>query len=393
MLSLRLVRAVCVSSALSLLSFAQSSPVVLPNGAGSLITGDDLEGDLNCDEVVFARLGLRSIVQNVPAMGPEFGGRMRWQAKLLTVATVVGSESVLHSYFEQGLLAGLEFDWFFPTGGQAPTTNRLPGEVEVFVLGPEGERELVAKVYGYDAQQYAKRRSMVQMMIMHPMRVYPVWTEDVVTAAGGEESPLAITGMTNRIHGRAAAGGALFLTGIENALVDGAIVSGESVIFPRNQVASLTHGDVGGGPSVPFTEPEARNLARSSGLYAAGDLELDADDLPTSGIVFAEGTIHVNACDLAGRYTFVSASGAIHFHGGRSALRPYLSDVLAVSFAQGVAVSGDGNAFLGELHAPQGTVEVTGSRNTLVGILAARSVAITGSHAVVSDGTHPSALD
>jgi hypothetical protein len=397
MLSLRPLHVLFASSILALLPSAQSgssttSVLLTPPSSTQFANGDDLEGDLNCDEVVFARLGLRSIVQNVPAMGPEFAASMRSRAKILTLAAVVASQSVLHGYLERGLLAGLEFDWFFPHGAEAPTSYRLPGVVEAYVLGPDGEPRLVARIYGYDTQQYAKRRAVVQMMITHPMRVYPVWTEDVVTASGSPECMLAISGMGNAFHGRSVVADALFLTGLNNALLDGLLVGGESVVQARNQVGPVLHGDFATAPAVPFSETSARNLARASGHYFSGDVSLDAEDLPAAGLVFAEGTLRVNASGFSGRVTFVSASGAVHLSGEGDSLRPYLADVLAISFAQKVIVSGDGNAFLGELHAPQGSVEVPGSGNTLVGILAGRSVCVSGSRNVISDGTHPTAL-
>ncbi len=393
MSALRFVRSILVSSALALVSLAQggnqTSQVLLSASSGAqFASGDDLEGDLNCDEVIFPRRGLRSIVQNVPAMGPEFAASMRRRAKTLTLAAVLGSNSVLHSYYQQGILAGLEFDWFFPNGNQAPTTYRLPGIAEIFVLGAESEPRLVARVYGYDAPQYDKRRATVQMMISHPMRVYPVWAEDVLSSCGGHGSPLAITGFANAFHGRVAASDALALTGMQNLLMDGALASGETFVNPHNQVAFLLHADLAPAPSVPFAEDAVRSGARSTGTYAAGDLVIDEEHLPPAGIVFAEGSIRVDTTGAVGRYTFVSASGSVQFRGDGNAFRPFLADVLAVSFSERVVLSGEQNQFLGELHAPLGTLEVTGSDNCLLGILVGASASVTGSSNVVTDGTH-----
>ncbi len=360
-----------------------------PPGGRLFAGGDDLEGDLNCDEVVFVRSGLKSIVQNVPANGVEFAAHMRRRAKALVQAAVLGSESVLHGYFQQGVLAGLEFDWFFPHGNQAPTEFRLPGVVEVFAPLPGGEARLVARIYAYDAAQYIERRAAVQAMISHPMRSYRVWAEDVLLSSGREDGWLAITGFANELHGCAVSGSSFALSGMQNRLADGATAAGETYVHPENQLAFLLGADLRAVPGVPFSEAAARTLALSSGTYAAGDLVLSEGDLPSSGVVFAEGSIVVQASSASGRYTLVSGAGSVHFRGDSSAFQPFLSDVLAVSYAGRVVLAGDGNHLEGELIAPLGSLEVSGSENTLLGILVGAGVRVSGSANVFTDGTHP----
>ncbi len=378
---------------LALLPFAQrgnsANQVLLsPPGGRLFAEGDDLEGDLNCDEVVFVSSGLKSIVQNVPANGAEFAAHMRRRAKVLVQTTVLRSESLLHSYHAQGVLAGLEFDWFFPHGNQPPTEFRLPGVVEVFAPLPGGEARLVARVYAYDAVQYAERRAAVQAMMSHPMRSYRVWTEDVLSSSGREGGWLAITGFGNELHGRAVSGSSFALSGMQNRLPDGASAAGETYVHPENHLAFLLEADLRSVPGVPFSEAAARAQALSSGTYAAGDLVLDEGNLPPAGVVFAEGSIVVQASSASGRYTLVSGAGSVHFRGDSSSFQPFLSNVLAVSYAGRVVLAGDGNQMEGELIAPLGSLEVSGSENTLLGILVGAGARVSGSANVFTDGTH-----
>ena len=132
----------------------------------------------------------------------------------------------------------------------------------------------------------------------------------------------------------------------------------------------------------------ARGAAMGSGTYAPGNLVITEGNLPASGVVFAEGSITLAVDGLSGRWTFVSATGNVSVRGDDVIVEPYIGNTTAIAFQGDVSVAGNGGLLVGELHAPRGSFDVTGSGNTLLGIFVGAGVQLTGSRNVLTDGTH-----
>lgn len=339
------------------------------------------EGDMNCFEIVFARSGLRAIVQNFPDMGEGFTQNQRTLAKWLTREVAFRPGNAIHSYLESGELYGIEFDWFFP-GPVGLARPSLPRSVDVH-LSARGEEGPFAEVYGFLAGEYAAYKLAVEGMIGHPMESFVVWEPETLCTGAAR---LTLVGQQNQLQGPLLAGGDVRLAGYGN-VVDGPLwVAG---LFQRTEGNRTSF--VGRCDGVPLPNPGVhletlRAEARSNGTYFPGDALL-ATNAPPTGVVFAEGHLTVAASGWSGAWTLVSASGDVELAGDDLALQPGVSTVTAIAFSGSVRVSGDRVRAVGELHAPQGTLDVSGSSNTLLGAFTAGGAIVGGDANLLSDGT------
>ena len=176
-------------------------------------TDPDLEGDLNCDEVHFRRAGLFAIVQNHADADAVRAAGMRTAGKLLADAVVFDGAGALSAALASGELAGIEFDWYFPTDGAPPTENRLDVDTAVYGTDELGSSFLIANVYGYDATQYALRKAAVEAAVGHPLRRFSVWAGDAF--ASGLRT--LVSGDDNALFGVACTGGDFGVFGAGNA--------------------------------------------------------------------------------------------------------------------------------------------------------------------------------
>lgn len=373
---------------------AQTTDVIYLNGnhdavQSQYLGGGDLEGELNCDEVVFVRSGVRAISQNSTMADAGYSATIRHLSKTLFNEAVVWHGGNLNAALVSGQMYGVEFDWFFPNGTQPPTVDRLAAEAEVYGTRPDGSTGLIAKVYAYDAAQYALRKAVVESSVGHPLDSYRVWTEDVLTNPAYVFSPIRISGAGNDVYGYARSGKNFSVTGPTNALQHGLGYVGNLTLEPSSTAWFTDVIANAPAPSIPFSEADARALAQSAGTYYPGGLTITDIDPPADGLLFAEGAISVSCNGLARSWTLVSATGRVKVVGDGNAIEAYHQDVIGLSYANKVIVGGDGNTLVGELLAPQGSFEVRGSINTLMGIFLGNGVLITGGDNVLSDGTHP----
>lgn len=351
------------------------------NQASTDSAGSETEGEMNCFEVWFPRANIRGIVPNFPDMGPGFATHMRKLAKLLTCEAVLRSETTLSTQRQTGQLYGLEFDWFFVP---MPPRNSLPNPVQVYLNRRGGETSHFATVYGFDEAAYAAKKAMVEAMVGHPMQTYVIWADDVVTGTG---QPIRATGIGNRVSGPVSSAGAFGLLGLDNAFQGVLSTIGRPRVQAGNHVQFTQRVDSIRTPALLTTVGQARSAAMGGGTYAPGNLVITQANLPPAGVVFAEGALTVAVDGLSGRWTLASATGNVSIRGDDVVIEPFVGNTTAIAFEGDVTVAGNGGLLLGELHAPRGSFDVTGSGNTLLGIFVGAGVQLTGSRNVLTDGT------
>jgi hypothetical protein len=381
------------AGALSGQTLGQGSTLVTipeaPNQASTDTAGSETEGEMNCFEVWFPRANVRGIVPNFPDMGPDFATHMRKLAKLLTCEAVLRGETSLNGHLRGGQLYGVEFDWFFPDMPGMPPRNNLPNPVQVYLQRTSGTSTRFATVYGFGPAEYAAKKAMVEAMVGHPMETYVVWSDDVLT---GTAQPIVASGVGNRVSGPISSAGSFGLLGLENAFQGVLSTVTRPLLSSGNHLQYVHRVDSVRTPSLPMTVGEARNAALDGGTYALGNLVVTEWNVPPDGVVFAEGSITLASDALSGRWTFVSATGNVSVRSDDAVLEPFVGNTAAIAFEGDVSVTGNGGLLAGELHAPRGSFDVTGSGNTLLGIFVGRGVQLTGSRNVLTDGTHPLTL-
>ena len=353
-----------------------------PYGPELDTTSGETEGDMNCFEVVFARSGLRAIVQNFPDMGEGFLQNQRTLAKWLTREVVFRPGNAIHSYYEAGEVYGIEFDWFFPVPGGMVRPS-LPRAVDVELLGRGDEPSLFAKVYGFGQGEYVAYRTAVEAVIGHPMDAYVVWEPETLCVGSAR---LRLAGEQNLLQGPAMAGGDVELVGAGNALHGPLWLAGRFRRLEGNRVGFVGRRETVPAPAFAGSLAALRSEAIASGTYFPGDALLSGV-APPAGVVFAEGNLVLAADGWSGDWTLVSASGSVELAGDDLSLLPSGSTVAAVAFGGDVRVLGNRAQVVGELHAPQGTLDVQGSWNTLLGAFTGVGATLRGEGNLMSDGT------
>lgn len=371
-----------------LLTSDVQAQITLRGGGGG--GPDDPEDPLNCDEVYFPRADTYAIHQSFPNDSAQKEADRRYRTEVYFRAAVLETSSTIHGYWTSGLLHGVEFDWFFPAGsGTPPTPNRLGQAAAIYAPNGSGGTVLVAKMYCYDASQYAARKSAIEQGIGHVMDSYTVWADDVATSSGVGGERLVVGGAGNEVYGDCSSNSGAKVEGSGNAVIDGIDHVRPLNVHSSNTVAWDISVSAVSAISIPFTESAARTEAQQSGSYHSGDVVITTSNAPNDGVVFAEGNITVSGNALSGAWTFVSAQGTISFTASDLDLTPYQDHVVAVAFAGDVEVSGTRAEVFGELHAPSGIVDISADESRVHGLLAGDRVHVNGDNTVVTDGTDP----
>ena len=392
----RLFAALIVSSALAPLVASQGSVSLSSFGSDTFaanFSGPGLIDDLNCDEIVYPRANLKAIAQNLVLATAEETAEAHHAARILGKEVVLAPGTPLNDDYLLGNVYGVEYDWWFPNGTVPPTGNRLTAlDTEVYGEDANGNPVLVAMVYAYDAAQYDTRKTEIEDFVGSTMGTYRVWTENVVTGASPNRW-LAITGDENEFFGYLSTKGSVRLYGMDNSLFHGIgsmqplvktapnFVAFQEIVTSVAVQANLIH------------EATARSEAQANGSYYSGDVVITDQTLPNDGMVFAEGKITVACNGQTADWTLVSAGDKVVFSGDNNLITPFDQHVTAVSFTDRVVVSGDDNTLVGEMLAPAGWFDVSGSYNVIHGVFRGTGSRISGSYNVVSDGTHPGALE
>lgn len=372
--------------------FAQSSQnVTITNASENLtaLVANDPGDILNCFEVYFPGANLYAIVPDKPANGPVFTDQMRALAKNLANKVILLPGNYSNDQFVTGQTYGVEFDWFYPGATNPPMRPNLPYPVSVFLAPGSGvPATLFSKVYSYDHANYAVRKAALEALIGHPMDTFVVWLGPAMVSTsmlwgGGIE----VSGSQNQMAGSLEAAGNVQFSGALND-VEGAV----SAVSTVDLGVGNTADEVFQAASQPeaalvLDENYLRNLAKSYGLYSAGSLTLTNANIGSSGIVFAEGDLVVSADGLQGDWAFVSASGNIDLGGDGHQLESALGSVIAISYRGDLSFTSTNAQVVGESYAPGGTIDVTGTGNSLLGTLEASQVKVSGSANLLSDGT------
>ncbi|MAG30489.1 MAG: hypothetical protein CL908_06285 [Deltaproteobacteria bacterium] len=349
-------------------------------------TGVDPEPDLNCDVMALQRLMLPAIVQNDGGGDPVRSAEMRHFGKRLVRQAFAWGMNQTPAW-PPAQIAGMELDWFLL--GDPPTVDRLPDDLTL--RAPDGT--IVAKLYSFDAAQYVARRAALEAMMGHPLREFPTWLAGAVGAvtSSAQASGCRVRSVSNAIYGDVHSAGSLRVVGRRNVLHDGASFTTGASVAPGNVVTPLVQtatAPPGVVPSLLLDESSARALAMSAGTYYPGSVCFGPQNLPPSGLVFAEGsiTLRMNRAEVVGTF---AAVGRVSIKGRGLLVRAHTALVAAVSYRDRIRMDGHALEVVGELHAPEGSLTLRGTGNVFLGPVVARRVGVGGARNVISDGTHP----
>jgi hypothetical protein len=396
--SLRAVLALCAVFLLSAsVPFAQDDSHTLSQAdvdyLDNLQLGPGVDWELGIFELgFFPRSGVQVLFPNDDPADAERSAQTRKGAKLLYERVVLELGGALSGYLATGQLAGVEIEWYPDAASDPVNSNRLPALAEIWELDETGASVLRARMLAYNTAQLQARDAELVVAQGGALASWTVWANAGMAATGGADEGVRVTGSDNDMHGRVDSAADVSVISTGNEFVDGVRYVGQfslnaqSTAYSSKAVTSIS------SPAVPFTEATARSEALAAGTYYAGDVEFTSLAPPPAGLVFAEGDIRVTGLQLAGSWTFASATGKVVISGDQNTMTPYKDFVAAVAFAGRVAVTGDGNQISGELHAVGDSLLISGSDNVLRGLMVAADLSITGNSNVLSDGTDPHLL-
>jgi hypothetical protein len=342
---------------------------------------------LNCDAMYFVRPSVRMLFHCEVGNTLERAAAIRKAAKPLLMQAA-SSPGPIRDAIESGQLYGTEFDWHFYSGTQPDAATRLPLVGEFY--GDDGSQTfslLLARMYCYDQDQFEAREA-----IIYPPGIdrYLVWWDAPV--ATDPTGALGVFGEDNYVHGRAKTAGKLEVYGRGNKLVDGALYRLDAFVGGGAESVLLRQASTITIPSVLVDVDTLRAQAQAcGGCYFADDANITGSFHPLPGLVFAEGDVYLSDSDMQAIYTLVSATGDITISGHSNELQgsSEFGLALAIAFEGEIKISGDKNHLVGENLALQAPVRVSGSQNLVHGLILGRSVVVTGSGNILTDGTHP----
>jgi len=346
------------------------------------------EPDLNCDICEFPRAGLLCIMQNDGHGDARRTAELRGLAKSFIRRTVLESRGTIHEYWKRGILAGVEFDWFFPEHGAPTADDMLETVGQVYGVDEAGLPVHLANVYCYDADQFAARVRAVEEMIGHTMERYTVWEDNTVTSLDARQAGARVQ------TGQSVVAGAL--SSLSDVNVTGGFHVMDTVAYAKeldlqgvvqtDTIAKITSVTT---PAEVIDVRWARLLAQHTGTYYEGEAEFDDENPPPEGLIFAEGDITVTTTGLKGKFTFASAAGIVTLQGSRVDATGYLSGVLVVAYTCHAKIGCHQSTLRGEISAPLGRIELHATDMTLHGICFGCEVYTSGGSMLLTDGTDP----
>ncbi len=344
------------------------------------------EPDLNCDVCEFPRSGLLVIMQNDGHGDARRTAELRALSKSFLRRAVLESRGQIHDWWQDGTLAGVEFDWFFPEFGAPAPEEMLPTVGQVFGVDEDGLPKHLANVYCYTSTQFAARVKAVEAMIGHEMDRYTVWEDNTVTSTDADQQGARVQSGQSLVSGA--------VSSLSDVHVSGGQHMMDTVAYAKDLdlQGNVQIGQIAKVTSVTSPRPSAdvdwtRTLAQILGAYYAGDVSFTDANPPPSGLVFAEGDITVETSGLKGTWTFVSATGKVTFKGHRLDATGYYHNTLVLAYTGDVSVRSHQSTLRGEIAAPLGTIELHATDATIEGILYAREVRTAGGLMHLTDGT------
>jgi len=189
------------------------------------------------------------------------------------------------------------------------------------------------------------------------------------------EQSITISGSNNEFCGSAHSNGNVRITGNDN------VVSGPFEYvgsFHQNSNNSATAVETGAKPLPAPAHDLAyyRARAQREGTYFPGNADLGV----VSGLIFAEGDMHLSGSGTTGTVTFVSAHGEISLSGSHNHLTPAVDGVLFYTATGDADITGSHSTYDGDMYAPAGSFARHGADDSNVsGPVVARTISWSGS--------------
>jgi hypothetical protein len=377
-----------------------------PVNAGRLATVVDgssgPEGDWGCVGVELFGEGLSCIVPIDEVNDPPRQSELLSLTKLLFEDTVVISNGPIAAWAADGTLQAIEYDLFGTDDpGAKPEADDCLDVAEL--LDPSGA--VVAKMYCYDAAQYAARVSdLVSAKGGTPLDEFGVFTGPTLQSgtSGQFSMHLLTNGTTTR--GQVRSNGWIRIDGDNNSVSD-VLRYRESYVSrgEANTVAGFVYeAAVTPLPAPPRTAAQYEVDATANGTFFNDSITIVSDglgglkttnDVPISGVVYSTGNILVQDGSLTASLTLV-AEGSIELGGDANVLSAASDHMLAWAVDDGdpetlndIVVAGEGNHLFGRLYAPGGSIGVLADGQTLLGNLIAAKILVSGDGHSFGDGT------
>ncbi len=189
------------------------------------------------------------------------------------------------------------------------------------------------------------------------------------------EQSITISGSNNEFCGSAHSNGTVRITGNDNAVSGPFSYVGS---FRQNHNNSATPVETSAQPLPAPAHDLAyyRARAQTEGTYFPSNADLGV----VSGLIFAEGDIHLSGSGTTGTVTFVSAHGEISLSGSHNRLTPAVDGVLFYTATGDADITGSHSTYDGGLYAPAGSFARHGADDSNVsGPVVARTISWSGS--------------
>ncbi len=191
------------------------------------------------------------------------------------------------------------------------------------------------------------------------------------------EDSVKVSGSNNVLCGTAHSNGIVRITGQSNTVsgqfeyVDAFRANSHNTVTPV-EVAAATM------PAPPHDIAYYRAQAQSGGTYFPGAADIGAAGL--TGLIFAEGRIHVSGSDVVATVTLVSAAGEIGISGSHHHLTAAVDGLLAYTGTGDAFISGSNNTYEGSIFVPAGDFSRHGADDAVAsGPIVATTISWSGS--------------
>ncbi|PDW01046.1 hypothetical protein [Candidatus Chloroploca asiatica] len=206
---------------------------------------------------------------------------------------------------------------------------------------------------------------------------------------------IEMSGSENRINGKTRSNADLRISGSKNQLTEaveyGTLFQdgGDANRYPTPQRVAVSQPPVSYAISAYRPGGSAAQAAQADGRYQVINGDLDVSDPTTlNGLYYVTGDAKLSASAIRGTFTIV-AEGSLDVSGSELQATAYADGLLffANKQAQGASViklAGSESTLRGVIYGPGGTVELSGSKNNVIGMILGDALKLNGSQLIVS---------
>ncbi|NCC30581.1 MAG: hypothetical protein EOM24_01000 [Chloroflexia bacterium] len=206
---------------------------------------------------------------------------------------------------------------------------------------------------------------------------------------------IEMSGSENRINGKTRSNADLRISGSKNQLTEAVAYvtlfqdGGDANRYPTPQRVAVSQPPVSYAISAYRPGGSAAQAAQADGRYQVINGDLDVSDSTTlNGLYYVTGDAKLSASAIRGTFTIV-AEGSLDVSGSELQATAYADGLLffANKQEQGASViklAGSESTLRGVIYGPGGTVELSGSKNNVIGMILGDALKLNGSQLTIS---------